>query len=292
MAVPTFPSAAEARHEEGFLNSRDHLRLYWQRYLPPDSRATVVVLHGGGDHCGRYPALTSALVAAGFEVALVDLRGHGQSDGRRWYVDAFADYLMDLDVFMERTCQSAAGRPVFVVAHSMGGLIAALWGLTPGRAVRGFVFSSPYLEHASRLPVIKVLAARLASGLVPFLPLATGIRSSDLTADPEMQTWTDRDPLYGRATTPRWFVEAIRAQERVRRGAGRWSYPLLVLVGTADRIADHRTAGEFLRATGSADADLLVYQGFGHELFNEVGRQRPIADTVAWISHRCGGQKR
>lgn len=292
MAVPSFPSAADAEHQEGFLNSRDHLRLYWQRYLPTQPRATVVVLHGGGDHSGRYPALTSALVAAGFEAALVDLRGHGQSDGRRWYVDSFADYLMDLDAFMERVHQGTDGRPVFVVAHSMGGLIAALWGFESGRTVRGFVLSSPYWKHATRLPALKILAARLAGKFVPFLPLATGIRSSDLTSDPEMQAWTDSDPLYGRVTTPRWVMESSRAQKEVHRRAGRWAHPLLVLVGTADRIADQRTAGEFVQAAGGGDRDLLVYQGFGHELFNEVGRQRPIADTVAWISHRCGSQKR
>src|SRR5512140_2150989 len=95
MPVPSFPSEAEARHDEGFLNSADHLRLYWQRFAPPAPRATVAVIHGGGDHSGRYPALTAALVRAGFEVALVDLRGHGQSDGRRWYVDAFSDNLSD-----------------------------------------------------------------------------------------------------------------------------------------------------------------------------------------------------
>ena len=75
MPVPSFPSEAEARHEEGFLNSADHLRLYWQRYTPSKPRATVAVLHGGGDHSGRYPGITSALVRAGFQAALLDFRG-------------------------------------------------------------------------------------------------------------------------------------------------------------------------------------------------------------------------
>ena len=85
--LPSFPTEAEARHEEGFLNSADHLRLYWQRYTPPSPKATVLVLHGGGDHCGRYPGITAALVQAGFEAALFDFRGHAQSDGRRWHVE-------------------------------------------------------------------------------------------------------------------------------------------------------------------------------------------------------------
>src|SRR5512138_584830 len=145
MAVPPFPTAAEARHEEGFLNSADHLRLFWQRYTPPSPRATVAVIHGAADHSGRYPTITSALVGAGFEVALVDLRGHGQSDGRRWHVDSFQDYLHDVDAFVAKLSQDGvAGEKLFVVAHSQGALIAALWGMTRGRHVSGFVLSSPY----------------------------------------------------------------------------------------------------------------------------------------------------
>src|SRR5512140_1946473 len=144
MAVPSFPSAVEAKHEEGFLNSADHLRLYWQRFTPPSARASVAVLHGGGDHSGRYPGITSALVRAGYQVALLDFRGHGQSDGRRWYIDTFADYLSDLDAFVAKLSQDGVARDqLFVVAHSMGALIAAYWGLTRGRHVSGFVFSSP-----------------------------------------------------------------------------------------------------------------------------------------------------
>jgi alpha-beta hydrolase superfamily lysophospholipase len=294
MAVPTFPSTSEAKHDEGFLNSRDHLRLYWQRYLPPEPRATVAVVHGHFDHSGRYAGITTALVRTGCEVALLDYRGHGQSDGRRWHVDAFSDYLMDLDAFMDEVRNGAEGRRIFVVAHSQGGQIAALWGLEPGRGVAGFVLSSPYLRLALKPPAIKLIAGKIAGKFIPFLPFSSGLRSDQLTSDEEMQRWTEHDPLHGSAggtrTTPRWFDESNSAQEEVLRRAGEFAYPLLVLVGTDDPIADHRAGRAFLEAAGSKDKELKVYEGFRHELFNEVGRERPIADTVAWISHRTGGE--
>ncbi len=289
MPVPTFPTAAEARHEEGFLPSSDGARIYWQRYLPPaPPRATVAVLHGAGDHSGRYPGITSALARAGFEVALLDFRGHGQSDGRRWHVDAFEEYLADLDAFMAKVREGAAGRRIFVVGHSQGGHIAALWGLSPGRGVAGFALSSPYLALAMKPPALKVFASLLAGKVVPFLPVNVGLDLADLTSDEEMQRWTDRDPLYGRATTPRWFTESKRAQGVVRGRAADFAYPLLVMVGTADRIADPAAGRAFLEATSSKDKELKVYEGFRHEIFNEVGRERPIADTVAWIATRSG----
>lgn len=287
MAVPTFPSEAEAKHEEGFLNSADHLRLYWQRYTPPSARASVAVLHGGGDHTGRYPGITAALVRAGYQVALLDFRGHGQSDGRRWYVDTFADYLSDLDAFVAKLSQDGvANDQLFMAGHSQGGLIAALWGLSRGRHVSGFVLTSPYFRMAIKPPLLKVVGAKLVGRVVPWLPVSTGIRMEELTSDPDHQRWTERDPLYGRATTPRWFDESNRAQREVMRRAAEWEHPLLVLAGGADPIADTSAMRAFVDTSRAQDKQFRVYEGFRHEILNEVEREKPLGDAVAWLSQR------
>lgn len=289
MPVPSFPSDSEARHEEGFLNSADHLRLFWQRYTPPNARATVAVFPGGGDHSGRYPALTTGLVRAGFQVALLDFRGHGQSDGRRWHVDGFQDYVQDADAFVARLSQDGvAGERLFVLGHSMGALIATTWGLGRGRHVAGFVLSSPYFRLALKPPLVKVIGARLLGRAVPWLPVSTGLDVDDLTSDPDLRRWTERDPLYGRSTTPRWFDESTRAQVEVLRRAGEWAHPLLVLAAGADRVADAGAARAFVDAARSTDKRLVVYDGFRHEIFNEVERERPIAEAAAWMSARLG----
>jgi alpha-beta hydrolase superfamily lysophospholipase len=283
--LPSFPSEAEARHEEGFLNSADHLRLFWQRFTPPHPKATVAVLHGGGDHGGRYPAITAALVKAGFQAALLDFRGHGQSDGRRWHVDAFSEYLHDVDAFVAKLSQDGiAGDQLFLVGHSQGGLIAALWAIRHAKLVSGVVLSSPYFRLAMKPPVAKVLAARLVGRVVPWLPVSADIKVAKLTSDPELQRWTDRDPLYGRATTPRWFEESTRAQIEALRRAEELSVPLLVLAAGADEIADVSAARAFVDAARTSDKRLVVYDGFRHEIFNEVRRQEPIGEAVAWLS--------
>jgi len=283
--VPSFPTEAEARHEEGFLNSADHLRLYWQRFTPEHPVATVVVLHGGGDHCGRYAGITAALVRARFQVALLDFRGHGQSDGRRWHIDSFSDYLHDLDAFVAKLSQDGVARDrLFAVGHSQGGLIAALWAIRHGRLLSGVVLSSPYFKLARKPPAVKVLAGKLVGRVVPWLPIAAGLQMSQLTSDPELQRWTDRDPLYGRATTPRWFEESSRAQLEALRRAPELEVSVLVLAGGADEIADVSAARAFVVAAGARDKRIVVYDGFRHEIFNEVRRDEPIGEAVAWLT--------
>ncbi len=282
--LPSYPPEDLARHEEGFLNSADHLRLFWQRYTPAKARATVLVLHGGGDHSGRYPALTDALVRAGMQVALVDLRGHGQSDGRRWHVDTFQDNVADLDAFVAKLSQDGVARDrLFVLGHSHGALVAATWGLTRGRHVAGFVFSSPFFRLAFPAPLLKLLAAKTVGRLVPWMPVDAGLDLADLTTDVEAQRWTERDPLYCRKTTPGWYGAATGAQRELLRRAGEFRAPLLVLAAGEDRIADVAGAREFVAAAGSTDKRIVVYDGFRHEIFNEVRRSEPIGEAVAWF---------
>jgi len=291
MPVPTYPSPAEAQREEGFVTSRDGTRLFWQRYVPAAPRATVAVLPGGGDHGGRYPALTRALVEAGFEVALLDFRGHGRSEGRRWHLEgSFDAYHDDLDAFLAGVRERLAGRRLFLAGHSMGGLIAVTWALAPGRRsddVAGFVLSSPWFRPAVDPPRVKVLLGKVVGKVLPWLPIATGLGYDQLTADEEMQRWTERDPLYGKTTTPRWFEEATAAQAALFPRMRQFRHPLLVLAGSADAIADPSAGEALVDQAASADKGFRLYDGLRHELWNERDRARPVSDAVAWIAARC-----
>jgi alpha-beta hydrolase superfamily lysophospholipase len=287
MPVPVFPSEAEARREDGSVHARDGTRLWWQRYVPESPCGSVAVLHGGGDHSGRYAGVTRALVRAGFSVALLDFRGHGRSAGRRWHVSSFRDYVDDLDAFMGRVREADGGGSPFVLAHSQGALVAIQWALVGRRDVSGFVLSSPYLRLALKPPLLKLLSAQVVGRVIPWLPVKTGLRVVDLTSDVEMQRWTDADPLYGRATTPSWFNASLSAQQDAVSRAREFDYPLLVLAAGADRIADVAATREFVASAGCVDKELRVYDRMQHEIFNERDRDRAIGDAVAWLSERA-----
>jgi alpha-beta hydrolase superfamily lysophospholipase len=288
MSVAPFPAASEATHDEGFLHSGDHTRLYWQRYRPASPRATVAVLHGCGDHSGRYPALAGTLVRAGFSVALVDLRGHGQSDGRRWAIDSFADYLSDAEAFIQGQRVATPGQRLFVVGHGEGALIAARWALVRPGVVDGFVLASPLFGFGPDAPPRSRLKARLLGGALPRVRLPARVEVGALTSDPEQQAWIARDPLRGTTTTARWFTASVAAQREVQAAAPSFTTPLLLLAGGGDRVSDVSESRRFFDAAGAKDKKLVIYEGFRHELFNEVERERPLGDAVAWISARAG----
>ncbi len=287
MSAPPFPAALEATFEDGFLHSSDHTRLYWQRYRPVVTRATVAIFHGGGDHAGRYPALVGALVRGGFTATLVDFRGHGQSDGRRWAIDAFSDYLADADAFLQAERSGGPGR-LFLLGHGGGALIAARWAVDHVGAAAGFVFAAPTFGFGPAAPPLGRRRARLLGRLLPRHGLTARVAPDQLTADPELAAWIGRDPLRGTATTARWFTASLAAQRQVLAAAPGFDAPLLLLAGGDDQIADGRASQAFFEAAGAVDKKLVVYPGFRHDLFNERGRERPLADVVAWLQPRAG----
>ena len=143
---------SDIQTDEGFFSARDGLRLFWHTARAPAPVAHVAVVHGYAEHLGRHSEVTRALVDAGYTAHLVDCRGHGQSGGKRAHVAAFDDYLSDLELFLARIKEQAAGLPVFILGHSHGGLIAARYLLDKPEAVRGVVLSSPYFRLKLPLP--------------------------------------------------------------------------------------------------------------------------------------------
>lgn len=283
-------------HRDGFFAAKDNLRLYWQSLTPAAPRAAVAVIHGYGDHSGRYAPLFEALVDGGYEVHALDYRGHGQADGRRGHCDRFSDYLDDLGLFLDRVDTavrregSAEPRKLFVLGHSHGGLILARYLIERPRPVAGAIFCSPYLRLAIRPSPLKLGLARLVGRVAPWLPFQSEIRIEQLSRDPGVRDATLRDPLYNRTVTPGWFFESQAAQAEVLRRADEIVAPSLVLAGLADSVADPAEMVAFHRALGAADKELRTYPDAYHELFNELpaSRCRALDDLLAWLDRRTG----
>jgi alpha-beta hydrolase superfamily lysophospholipase len=280
---------AEERDDEGFFSARDGVRLLWHIERASAPAGHVALLHGYAEHLGRHGEIMRALARAGYTVHLLDCRGHGQSGGKRAHVDRFEDYLSDLDLFLARVKEQAAGAPVFLLGHSHGALIAARYLLDHPAAVRGVVLASPYFRLRLRVSPLKILTARLVGRVLPSLPIRNDLKVEDLTRDVQIQNATRADPLYQRIATPRWFSESTAAQETVLRRATEFVTPFLLLLPGGDVIADSSAGREFFEHATSKDKQQKEYEGLYHELFHEPERDRVFSDVVGWLDERARG---
>jgi len=276
------------RHDEGYLSSRDGTRLFF-RSLAPDLKplGQVAILHGFGDHSGRYQEVMEALVARGLSTIALDYRGHGKADGRRTDCRRWDEYLDDLEAFWRKALAEAQGAPTFLLGHSHGGLMATHWAARQPRDLKGLLLASPFYQLAFAPPRLKLLGAGLLRRLWPTLPLGNELTAAMLTRDPALQKATDEDPLYVHTITPRWFFECRAAQARLEGVGPRISVPVWMGAGTADPVVSTPRSAEVFAALASADKTRKEYHDFRHELLNEVGRERVHDDIAQWIlAHR------
>lgn len=262
----------------------DGLALSAGSYPCPAPRARVVLVHGYAEHMGRYAHVIEALNGAGFEVHAFDLRGHGRSEGVRGHVLRFEDYLDDLDLFLAELPQDAL--PRLLVGHSLGGLLSLRYVLDRPDAFVALAVSSPYLHIATDVHFLKEAVASAASHLAPTLLTKSPIEAKALSHDPAVVEAYIADPLIFKTFNARWFFEAREAQEEVLKRAGEIRLPVLMMIGSADPIADPERSKEVFERLGSADKRLEVYDGFYHEVLNEVGKERVVRELVGWLGER------
>lgn len=274
-------------YQELFFDAEDGLRLFFRRWFVPGPKGLVAVVHGFAEHSGRYQQLAEDLCQAGWSVAAFDCRGHGQSGGRRAHIDRFDAYLHDLFHFLDEIGQHGfEGRPV-LLGHSQGGLIAARFVELHAERVSGLVLSSPFLGLAVKVPAIKAWAGKALSGVMPTLALKSGVDPAWLSHDQEVVARYAADPLVSNIATARWFTEVTAAQQATLEDAGRVRLPLLVLQAGDDRLAAVGATRSFFERAGSQDKFFEQYEGFYHEVFNEVGRERPVTELCDWLdTHR------
>lgn len=271
--------------DEGFFASNDGTRLYWRSARPEaEPKAWIGVVHGYSDHCGRYQKPIEAFVEHGYAVLAFDHRGHGRADGPRGDCTRWGDYLDDMQAFYSLLTSTAQARPIFLLAHSHGGLILThfLAGAPP--QLKGAVLSAPFYAIGFEPPAIKRLAARALRRVLPGLKIPLGLTEEQLSSDPAWQEESRNDPLRLHKTTPRWFSECQAAQQRLAGLGPSLVVPLLMLTGSADTVVSTPAAKAFFETIGATDKTYKEYSGFRHEVMMEVGREKVWNDISSWIS--------
>ena len=259
-----------------------HTRL-WEPEGP--ALAVVGLVHGLGEHCGRYWRVATRLTEAGYAVSSFDLRGHGHSGGRRGDT-RFAAAFADIDRLLGEAADRFPDRPQFLYGHSLGGLLVLAYTLERKPAVAGVVASGAALHTALREQRAKVRLVRMLGPLLPRVALSSGLDDRLISRDPGVVSTYRADPLVHDRATLGFGLDAIRAADAALAGASRFPVPLLLVHGGADRLTYPTGSRDFAAAVDPGLCTLTVYDGLFHELHNEPERIRVLDDIVAWLDRQ------
>lgn len=250
------------------------------------TRASVLLLHGLGEHSGRYEAVAAEFTQRGFAVYAPDHMGHGESPGKRVFVEDFDDFLPAVRELRALIAETHPEVPCFLLGHSMGGLLAARLLLDDQDHYRGAVLSGPAFAAGQPPSALLLFVGRLIGRLAP----GAGLMALDVEAisrDPKVVAAYNNDPLVNHGKVSAGLAVAIfDTMERVNAGAGSIHIPLLVMHGDADTLAAPEGSQKFVEAVAADDKTLTRLPGLYHEIFNEPEGASVIAACADWIEAR------
>ena len=274
------------KHQGDFFTGVRDTRIYFQSWLPEgEPKAVLLIVHGLAEHSGRYMNVVNHFVPQGYAVHGFDHPGHGKSDGTRVYVERFEDYTDTLKIYFDGI---RPRKPVFLVGHSMGGLISAVYLLDHQRELTGAVLSGPAVKVPDTITGLNRLIGKMLSALMPTFGLL-GLEAEGICRDPAVVEAYISDPLVHRGKiTARLAAEMLGAMQVIRAEASRITLPILIVQGSADRLVDPIGARMLYDSVSSAEKEIRIYEGFYHEVFNEPERDRVLRDVERWIEAHLG----
>lgn len=276
-------SGAGQRAHLSFCRGAHDVRLYYEWWVPPAARAMLVLVHGIGEHSGRYGPFIRYFVERGYGVAVYDQRGHGQSEGLRGHIEHFQDLLSDLAQVLQHTKSAYPDLPYFLVGHSFGGQVALNFVVRYAKGIRGLIASSPNIALKMRIPHWKRWLSRYVQHWAPKLLLRQTFPAKWLSHDAAIVEAYLRDPRVVRHVTLHTATELLQNLDVVMALAARIHVPSLFLHAGDDQICDPEATRLFFRRIPVLRKRLKVYAGMYHELFNEVDKAAVFHDMEQWL---------
>ncbi len=287
MAFAPIAAGGDMNHEKGFLNPHSNEKIFYQCWLPEGPvKAVLLLVHGLAEHCGRYMNLVNRFVPLGYGVYGFDLPGHGKSHGKRVYVNRFEDYTRTLAAFLDKVRSRHEALPLFLVGHSMGSLVSAVFLPDHQEAFAGAVLSgSGVVKVPDDISSGTIFAGRVFSVLMPKMGLI-GLDVNGVSRDPAVVRAYIEDLLvYTGKTTARLAAEILKTMRRFPEEASRITLPILLLQGGADRLVDPAGAQMLFDAVHSPDKTLKIYEGLYHEIFNEPEHDQVLGHVEDWLEN-------
>jgi alpha-beta hydrolase superfamily lysophospholipase len=276
-------------HQEGFFDGARGAQTYYQCWLPEgDPKAVLLIVHGLAEHSGRYMNVVNYFVPLGYAIYALDHLGHGKSEGTRVFVNKFEDYTGPLKTYFDRVRSEQPDKTIFLLGHSLGGLISSRHLLDHQANYGGAILSGPGIRMANQPSGFFIFLVNIASVLMPKLGVKQ-LESDVISTDPaEVERYVVDPLVHPGKVTARLGAEMNRCSIYVQAKAKQISLPLLILQGGADATADPAGTKLLFDTAGSRDKTMKVYEGFYHEVFNEpkARRDKVFQDIQDWLESR------
>ena len=270
---------------ESYFKGTGDLNIFMRSWQPEAApRAVMVLVHGFNAHSGYMVWPAEQFAAKGFAVYALDLRGRGRSEGDRFYVDKFSDYLSDVDGLVQIAREENPGLPVYMLGHSAGGVVASSYVFEHQDEIAGLICESYAFDVG--IPNVAALLIKGVSHLTPHFHLFS-LKNEDFTRDPEALAAMNADPLIKDESQPaETGAELVKAAERLRENIPNFRVPVLIIHGTADKATRWQGSQFFYDNAASADKTIKLYEGHYHDLLNDLGKQEVMADIQTWLDAR------
>lgn len=264
--------------------SFDGLDMYSKGWAPEkEPKAVVCLIHGLGEHIGRYEHVGTVFTAAGYAMLGFDLRGHGKSGGQRGHAPSAGAFFTDIETFVREAGTRYPSTPRFLYGHSLGGLLTLSWAVTHKVEVQGLIVSSPGLRTAIHDQKAKLMLAKVLGSLAPTVTLASELETSALSRDPQVVKDYIHDPLVHNKITTGFGKAGLVITDLAFQNASRLAVPTLLAYCTDDKIAFPRGSEEFARLVPQGLITLKRYEGLYHEPHNEPEKAQVLNDYIQWL---------
>jgi len=253
----------------------------------PDSEPTMVLclIHGLGEHSGRYEEMAKYYVSHGIEVVSFDLRGHGRSDGQRGHCDEFSQIMKDIDRFLYQASKMDVTQPHFIYGHSLGGMLAIKYALSHPGEYSGVILSAPMFKPAFEPPKWKVMLGRSIQSIWPTLSLSNEVDMNTLTRDKTILEAHKIDPLSHDRISAKFGTQMLEEGERLLEEASAVDFPLLMMHGNADELTCHKASTMFSEHAGQ-QCTLKIWDDFFHELHHEPEKEDVFDYCIKWMGSK------
>jgi alpha-beta hydrolase superfamily lysophospholipase len=243
------------------------------------------LLHGHGEHIGRYEHVAAALTEQGYALLGFDLRGHGKSAGPRGHTPSYEALMDDIAVFFDQIEARYPGLPRFSYGHSLGGSLVLNYALRRKPALRGVIATGPWLKLAFDPPASKVSLGKMMNNIFPGFTQSSGLETAALSHDPAVVKAYENDPLVHDKISARMFVSTYDSGLWALEHASEFPLPLLLMHGTGDRITSSEASKEFAAKAGDK-VTLKLWDGWYHEIHNEPGKAEVFKVMTDWLAAR------